>query len=349
MKVGDFPLMKLLRNFIRGKSPKNAMHPLDELLDIKAYTHLFTDAAFFTPYVRQACSASGLPCREIHSGAAGTFPTFIVDNKLVVKFFGPLFNGAHCVQAEQSAAQLLSAHPVLPAPALLAQGALRPSGAAWHWPYLIFAFVKGGSFGESFDRISPAQKLEIARRLGGWVRALHALPIPPEEPFDTGWDGFEGFLERQRAACRERLSAWGCLPPHLLAQVPGFLAQFSGLVDRTARPHLIHADLTGDHLLGTFQGEVWQTRGLIDFGDARTGDLYYELAALYLDMFRADRRLLAAFLEGFGCQLAPDFARRALAACLLHEFNLLPGLQRRFQSGGYPATLEELADQAWPL
>jgi hygromycin-B 7''-O-kinase len=39
---------------------------------------------------------------------------------------------------------------------------------------------------------------------------------------------------------------------------------------------------------------------LIDFGDAMVGDLHYELAALHLDLFDCDKRLLRQFLDHYG-------------------------------------------------
>jgi hygromycin-B 7''-O-kinase len=325
------------------------MHPLAQLSDRKTYTQLFTNAAFWTPFVRQACQASGQACRHILSGTPGTFPTFIVDNQVVVKFYGPLFNGARCLDAERACARLLSDHAVLPAAALLAKGYLHPPGVAWDWPYLIFEYLEGHSIAADFASLAFAQKLEIARRLGGWVRALHSLPLPPAGPFEPDWDGFENFLNDQRMTCSVRLSARPSLPPSLISQIPAFLPPLASLIDRSARPHLIHADLTGDHLLGLRAGEQWHPTGIIDFGDARTGNLYYELAALHLDLFQADHRLLAAFLEAYGFQPPPDFARRAMSMCLLHEFDVLAGLKHIFAPGEFPSSLEELALKLWSV
>ena len=39
-------------------------------------------------------------------------------------------------------------------------------------------------------------------------------------------------------------------------------------------------------------------RSLIDFGDARASNAFYELGALQMGMFDADRGQLAAFLDG---------------------------------------------------
>ena len=289
------------------------------------------------------------PALRFLSTAPGTFPTFIIDRRVVVKFFGQLFTGQRSFAVEQAAAHLLAAHPVLPTASLVFSGQLNPPGANWHWPYLGYTYLAGDSIRTDFERISMDDKLALAGQLGGWVRAVHQLPLVENGPFETGWDGFEGFLETQRCHCASRQAAWGSLPSHLSAQIDDFLRSVPRLVDRATPPHLIHADLTADHLLGSFTGVHWIPCGLIDFGDARTGNLDYELVALYLDLLGCDRRLLAAFLKSYGFSPPAGFPRRALAFCLLHEFNVLTNLARWLPGWQAARTLDELALQLWAI
>ena len=325
------------------------MHPLDRLTYRENYVQLFMDAAFWEPYVRQVCAAHGQACGEISSGEPGTFPTFIVDRRAVIKFFGPLFGGERSFTVEFEAARLLAAHPVLPSASLIFSGRLNPPGANWDWPYLGYTCLEGESIRADFERISLADKRIVAGQLGSWVRAFHQLPLDENGPFEVGWNEFCQFLENQRAGCASRQSAWGSLPPHLTAQIEGFLPPVSQLIDRQIRPHLIHADLTADHLIGSFRAGQWIPRGLIDFGDARTGSLYYELAALHLDLLHCDRRLLAVFLDNYGFSPPPDFPSRALACCLLHEFNVFPRQAGWNQSWLAAQTLDELAQLIWAV
>ncbi len=325
------------------------VHPLDRLNRRENYIHLFTDTAFWEPYVHQVCATHGQACNVILTGEPGTFPTFIVDQRVVVKFFGPLFGGDRSFTVEIEAARLLAAHPVLPTASLVFAGRLNPPGASWNWPYLGSIYLDGESIQAGFERISMEDKQAMAGQLGSWVRKLHQLPLNENGPFETGWDGFEQFLENQRAGCASRQSAWGSLLPLLAAQIDDFLPPVSELVNRDIPPHLIHADLTGDHLIGSFNGGHWIPRGLIDFGDARTGNLYYELAALHLDLLRSDHRLLAIFLNSYGFSPPPDFPRRALAYCLLHEFNVFPSLASWDPSWLAAQNLDELARQIWAV
>ncbi|MBE0699083.1 MAG: phosphotransferase, partial [Anaerolineaceae bacterium] len=129
-------------------------------------------------------------------------------------------------------------------------------------------------------------------------------------------------------------------------QIEKFLPPLETLVDHNRPVHLIHSDLTRDHLLGQVVEGRWQTLGLIDFGDAMTGDLLYELAALHLDLFRGDRRLLSTFLAAYGLNPAErsGLARKALATALLHQFNVFGGLPPEMLQ---VKTLEALAETLW--
>ncbi len=324
-------------------------HPLDELDLPERYTELFTDAVFFAPYVEEACRRHGIEAGgSVRVGVPGSCPAFIAGERALVKFFGRLYGGARSYPVERAAARLLARQPVMPVPSLLGGGALEPPGAAWHWPYLIFEFIPGVSFGEVRDQIGLTERLRVARQVGGWLRALHALPIPPGGAFAAGFEPHLAFLESQRAGCAARHRAWGTLPAHLLPGLEGYLLPAGELIMPGERPHIIHADLTADHLLGRLEGGRWNTLALIDFGDALTGGLFYELAALHPGLFAGEKALLAAFLEAYGYTgpTGPWFARRAMTACLLHEFDVLNGL-RDLALAARSATLEELAEQLW--
>jgi hypothetical protein len=57
------------------------LNPLDALDTLDSYRHLFMDARFWQPYVRQVCARHSLSCSTIRAGTPGTFPVFIVDDR----------------------------------------------------------------------------------------------------------------------------------------------------------------------------------------------------------------------------------------------------------------------------
>jgi hygromycin-B 7''-O-kinase len=324
---------------------------LEQFHDLDFYRRHFMDASLWRPYVRRACQQHGLGCKDVRGALPGTYPTFIVDDRWVVKFFGRLFSGGTDFDVELHASRLLVPGCGIPAPALVAEGALFTDTTDWRWPYLIFEYLPGTSLGEVREQVGWEDKLRIAREMGEILRRLHRLPLDDDPVFRPTWEDYTHLLENQRHACLEKCRTWQDFPPHLADQVAGFLLPVEAQIDFDQAPHLIHADLTADHLLGRLEEGRWTTLGLIDFGDAMVGDIYYELAALHIDLFHCDQRLLYAFLEayGFNEELRQSLPIRAMNAALLHRFAefiflylfmLQPGLREA-------RSLEELAFNLW--
>ncbi len=324
------------------------MHPLSALEDLDFYCRHFTDISLWTPYVQEVCRRHALPCEAVGIGVPGTYPVFLVAvagrRRWVVKFFGRLFDGAQGFAAEREAGRLAGQDPNIPVARLAAAGELGTEG--WPWPYLVFEYVPGISIGKVFDQVSLEDRLQAARVLGETVRCIHTLPLDGSPVFPNAHESYLRFLEQQRIGAAARQREWGSLPPGLIDQIDGFLPPLDTLVDRARPPHLIHADLTRDHLLGRWEDGRWTSLALIDFGDAMTGDLLYELAALHLDLFRGDPRMLAAFLDVYG--LSPtrraDLPRKALATALLHRFDVFAGLPAETLRAD---TLDNLSQRVW--
>lgn len=323
--------------------------PLGMDSDRAFYTAHFMDLAMWEPFLRRVCIQHGFGCFRIDPGIPGTFPTFIVElnpainrtpyQSVVVKFFGPLFNGADSFRIEKELGQWLSWHSLpIGSPAILADGTLDKA-----WSYLIFEKAQGVGIRQVGQSLSTHVWRVVAEQMGLFMKRLHTvsainLPEITQRPGALGWSSFMDFLESQRASCLVNHQQWADLPSQFLPQVQDFLLPLEELLDLSSPPHLIHADLTGDHLLGQLavdrqaQSTVadpllqtrpeWDTLAIIDWGDARIGNILYELVALHLGLFQADKRLLKNCLEIYGLPdfYRQDFARKALCMILLHQF-----------------------------
>ena len=324
------------------------MGALDSFTSLDFYRQHFMDAGLWAPYVREIVQRHGLGMDEpISTGLPGSFPTFIVAGRWVVKLFGELFDGEESWQVEKSANELLVKAGGWPAPALLASGSLFPAGAGWPWPYLVFEYLPYASFGEQSAGLSFDERLKLAAWLGRFCRRLHALPLPAAGIFPPLRRDYRSYLSQRLAHCGVDHAGWGRLSSRLLAQLDDYLPPAVARLPEGRPSHLVHGDLTRDHLLGQVAGGRWETYGVIDFGDARLGDLYHELVPLHLDLFAGDKRLLRAFMEAYGSDdwLGDDFPHNAMAVTLLHPFDVLSCLKQLPADG----SLEELADIIWRI
>ena len=239
---------------------------------------------------------------------------------------------------EQEAAQLLSNNPAIPVVQLMASGGLEKEPG---WMYLVFEYVPGVSIGEVYTRIPFEEKLSLAGWLGEWLPQMHrievrertALPSLSEE-LAHGW--FSSRWPREP----------GGWPAHLARQVEAYLSA-NGSFFQGGHESFIHADLTQDHFLGVFQSGHWRTLAVIDLGDAMLGNIYYELAALHLDLFKCDKRLLMDFLRAYGMPPDKDFVRKAMVTSLLHQFDVYAPLFGWKPELMESSTLDELAERIW--
>lgn len=321
----------------------------EQLENMEGYRRYFADAAAWLPYVEQVCRRQGLiPARVVRIGVPGTCPTFIVDDRWVVKFFGRLFDGGRSFQVELELGKWAAAL-ALPFPEIVAAGQLFQGGVVWHWPYLVFPYIPGESIGEVYQHIGLEDKLVLARWMARITWRMHTAALPASEIFQPAWDAFTELLQSQRDGCKQSFAEWGCLPEHLFAQLDDYLLPVDELVDSRSTPHLIHADLTADHVLGRLEGGRWNSLVLIDFGDAMIGNLYYELVALHLDLFHGEKRLLAAYLDAYGLDEPGrrELPARAMNMALLHRFNVLGPVFEREPALRQVSTLDELADVLW--
>ena len=295
----------------------------------EAYAASLEDAAFWAPYVAEVLRRHAFTDEPMAVGRVGSFPTFLA-GPYVVKLFGERFEGAICYQSELAVLRLLREHRAIPAPRLLADGTLfdvSPDG--WRWPYLVMTRIEGASWWDA--ALTRIEQETVARQLGVAMRALHGLPVPGDPFWARDW------LAEWRATCVERQRRWRLLPPHLIDQIEAYL-----LLPPRAERRLLHADLHDHHVFV----DGGRLVGIVDWGDAVVADPYYELPALHLLTFNADRRLLAAFLDGYGWPAHADFARRAMSMAIVYQFDVLHRVARATDLGAIP-TLDALAELVW--
>lgn len=286
-----------------------------------AYGRSLTDPGYWAPWVREALSRHGLASGELETPFPGSFPTFLVGD-LVVKLFGEAFDGRRSSEVEVDMHLLLSHHPDIPAPAMVASGHLYEEPPTW--PYVVTERLPGRAVREA--RPLPAAAREVAADVGAAVGRLHGL-TPPDALRRRD------LVPQLRHEAPARLRRFG-LPEHLIEQVPPFLA------DCEPASVLVHGDITADHVFvadGSFVA-------IIDWGDAVVADRSYELPAVYLDAFDCDRELLGVFLDPAGWARDDTFARRGLQGVLEFQFNAVTRVATLVDLDAV-RTLEELSER----
>lgn len=290
-------------------------------VDQPHYGAHLADPTYWAPYVRRALSRHRLPVGELEPPFAGSFPTFLVGG-LVVKLFGPAFDGTASHATELAMHELLASHPEIPAPALVASGQLFAEDPKW--PYLVTERLPGAAIRDA--DITEADAASVASRLGEVAARVHQLRAPAAV-------ASRALLPGLRATAVERLRRFG-LPGHLVEQVPDYLA------DAPPPSTLIHADITADHVF-VDEGRLL---GVIDWGDSIVADAYYELVAVYLDALGGRPGLLRSFLDGYGWTAADGFCRRALQGVLEFQFDAIGRIRELVDLSGV-ATLDDLAER----
>lgn len=261
---------------------------------LREYGLRLGDVGFWWPYVALILERHGLANArpEPVAGFNATYPTF-VHGDVVVKLFGYIRPWRRGHAAERAAQALIATDPEIAAPRLLGEGRLCEDRDA-PWPYLITTRMAGIPSWRA--ELSAEQRLSVAAELGRQIRRVHALRLSAVATHED-W----------QALSVSAGAEWSSLPPHLIAQIDGYLARLEPF-DRV----FVHSDLCANHVF-VEQGRL---AGIIDWGDALATDRHYEIIQIHRDMFGCDKTLLRAFLEASHWPLGKSFPRQALGLTL---------------------------------
>jgi hygromycin-B 7''-O-kinase len=296
---------------------------------------IFTDAALWRPVIEQVWAAdpnlaawTGSPQpRRIEPGFPGTCAVFIIDDRVVLKFFPPM--AARDFDRERSAYRLIGGvSPHLPR--LLAEGVFDDR---IEWPYLALSRLPGQAWRDARAELSWEARCATLRELGRLMRVVHDTPVPESGSWPAAVD-WARFVAARRPRVAADLRARTALPGWVIRELDELVAATDWLIER---PRLLNADLTEDHFLVEQRGGRWRMTGLIDWADAEVGDVGYEWIALWFSICRQEARLFGAFIEGYDAlqRLVEFRSERFMAFTALHRFGanmineaLTPAAQR---------------------
>jgi len=304
---------------------------------VENWRDLFTDADAWRPLVAEILRRHGMSLSSCSRAAVpGSNAVTLVNDDLVVKVFWPRFDD---YEAELQVHCLLASCPAILAPRIHAHGSVEDELT---WRYMVFERLPGLSLSQVRERVPHDDMLSIATTLAEWVRLLHGLTPPDTGPLRADLEGWRGFIDGQIRTAMERHAEDLRSMPHLLAELPDYIAAAEPMVPHGFRPSVLHCDLTADHLLVEEVDGHWRLTGLIDFGDAATGHIDYEWIALHLDAFDCDTALTQRFLCAYGYEPDDAFAHRMTAYCFLHRFGVMGAAISRLAGARAIGSLREL-------
>jgi hygromycin-B 7''-O-kinase len=309
-------------------------------------------------------SAQGGPT-DSHESAFAVGGGKVPPGRYVVKFYPPMVHGDFVAEVEVRGA-LRTARPgslspvpgASPVPDVVAAGILEDR---IDWPYLVEPFLPGRAVREVWDGMDAAGRAGVAVQVADLLKAVHSTPLSLLPRLTRTAREWQAWAHGRLDACVDEIAAAKILPDAILPEIRRFMDEEGGRVIAGVEDgslNLLHGDMTEDHVLveqvETQAGRkesVWQVTGLIDFGDAEVGPLFYEWVALWFALFRQDATAFRAFLERYEGSVPDVAAGRAMVFTLLHRFNsaiIAHILRRRSVDPSGVADLAALVDLMWP-
>ena len=325
-----------------------SLPPAPRFDDDDEYERSLQDADFWAPYAKAALRLSGLSDQgEVRTHFPTTHVAVLVGERYLVKLHYEDWFGEDCFQDEREAYRHLGGHGHLPVPELLAEGALYDEG--WRWPFLAMTAMPGRSLRDLGEAPTPDDLERMAAWLGRTVRALHEVPIRDGERLSL--ELYVDLIQTRMQRCHRDHELWGSLPERLTAQVRDYVWRSRDLIDPEREPAvLLHGDLHAGNVFLEGRPGGLEPTGIVDFNDAYEGDRHYDLVAIHVKTFGGDKRLLRAFLDGYGWgDLGRSWPRRMLALTLAHDHDMGEPIMARSQLARQVATLDDLAMLVWDL
>jgi hygromycin-B 7''-O-kinase len=282
-----------------------------DLIDIEP---LFQNTGFWLPLLRQICDQEGIRFSNVHPGFPSSSAVFILDGRLVIKVFSPLF--CESCQVESEILQILSYESEIPSPKFVAAGTIE---GHHNWPYLVMERVSGKEIREVNQDIEPSNLLEIATEFGRILRQFHSLDISRLMNLPKWEISLKHFAMRRQAVMqrlgelRESPSLQRTLSLNVLDELE---ALFETGLDKflCGSKVVAHCDLTEDHLFLVRHKGEWRISGLIDYQGARVGLKEFDWKDTWFCLWQTNVGAMKAFLDGYGSMLPldDDFRRKCL-------------------------------------
>lgn len=236
---------------------------------------------------------------------------FRIGNQRCLKLYGTTFERPFHV--ERSVLQTLVDHAnAIPAPHLIA--ARERSQLP---PYLIMTEIAGATVQDSWENVTRAEQLAIAREIGTITADIHRLPQEDLADVERQFGGRSEYakqMQTERIAqieIAEQLSIRqrDALLDYLLGEAQEFLDE---------PPVFTHSDFSHAHIYIARETDKVKVTGFIDWAEAMLGPAKWDIAFHWFWTINQDPGAMRECLKAFypDGQLPERFARRCLSTHL---------------------------------
>jgi hygromycin-B 7''-O-kinase len=210
--------------------------------------------------------------------------------------------------------------------------------------------MHGRSLREANGQAPRADLERIATWLGETLHKLHHVPTHDGERISL--EIYADMIQIRQQRCHRDHEQWGSLPAHLVPGVRDYVWEARKLIDpEREKPVFLHGDLHAGNVFVDGEPGALEPTGIVDFADAYEGDPHYDLVAVHVKAFDADKTLLRTFLDGCGwAELGKSWPRRMMAFTLAHDYDMIqPVADRHPEALAAVGSLDELATLLWDL
>jgi len=303
-----------------------------------------TDSEFRNSVIREIALREHLSFEDIRTEFV-TNIVFFLDDRYVIK----LYSTQHIKEFEVEKVILgkQSKRLGIPIPELVTAGIFETKVK---WFYLVMEYIPGKPLPSVRKSIKKENLRDIISHLGHILQQFHHSDVSLIRDIERVGEDWEELCQSRIAEFLEKVQRVENLSQHAIEEVQDFI--HSDADEYLKGPGvLVHADLTGDHVLLSERNGRWEISGLIDVADAMIAPCQYDWTDLWFWTLERDVEGMQSFLATYDPSSAIDseFRRRCLTF-FLYSWNAAGWLQHFLSESGSPPirSLQELQDLFWP-
>lgn len=263
----------------------------------------------------------------------GESVVFLIDEKLVVKFYVPTKNA---MTREKTA--LETARTNLKIPEIVASGEIE------NYKYLITTQITGEAMTRDlWLKLRKNEQIQILSELAEGLKRLHRSDA---SQIDFDWNAF---VAHQAKTCYERQKSCG-VNDKILNELPAFLEENLKLLPPDLPQVFLHGDVHFGNLRLRKASGRWEIAGLFDFADSLKGFREYDFLAVGVLIIQGQgdlQREIFRFFDYSDTEMDETMRHRLMLLTCFYEWSDLRRYAVRLRPEAVDYSLGELERAIW--